>query len=84
MGGTIAGHYALAHTEQIEGLILMSAVGVSSRPAHMTNEALVNERQSYVSKFGATWVLNNWSTNTFSPADFYRMAGYRVAKRFVR
>lgn len=35
MGGTIAGHYALAHPEQCETLILMSAVGVGEMPEHL-------------------------------------------------
>ena len=42
MGGLLAGHYALRNPNQIEGLVLMSAVGVSPKPAHLDGEAFVN------------------------------------------
>jgi len=39
--------------------------------------------ETRTSRFGAQWALRNWSVNTFSPADFYRMIGYRASKKFV-
>lgn len=38
-------------------------------------------RQSMAAKYGANWVLESWSENTFSPADLYRTVGYSVAKK---
>ena len=83
MGGLIAGHYALQHQDQLEGVILMSAVGVQERPPEMDPERFVADRQSAASRYGARWMQNSWPTFTFTPADFYRMTGYHFAKYMV-
>ena len=61
----------------------MSSVGIAEKPAHIEPENLVADRQSRVSRFGAEWLLEIWGTNTFSPADLFRMFGYRWARKQV-
>lgn len=62
----------------------MSAVGVQERPPEMEPQRFVEDRQSAASRYGARWMLNSWSTFTFTPADFYRMTGYHFAKYMVK
>jgi len=62
----------------------MSAVGVNERSPDREPKTMLSEREGFTSRFGAQWAIDNWSTNTFSPQDFYRMAGYRVAKNVAR
>jgi len=40
----------------------------------------VVERKSAAARYGAQWFENNWSSFTFSPADFYRTLGYSMSK----
>ena len=84
MGGLISGHYALAHPEQIEKLILMSSVGIMDRPAEYELENMLASCDDRTSKFGAQWAFDNWQSLSFSPVDFYRITGYSFAKRMVK
>ena len=36
-----------------------------------------------MTKYGANWLNNGWPTWTLSPVDFYRIIGYRQAKKMV-
>ena len=63
----------------------MSAIGVQEPPESQDPEKFVSERESFVSRYGAKWVLKNWGNPkfTFGVGDVYRMVGYRAARKMV-
>ena len=61
----------------------MSTVGISEKPAHLEPDSFIADRTSTASRYGATWVQENWGTTPFSPFDTFRTLGYRFTKRMV-
>ena len=80
LGGFIAAQYAIKHVEQIEKLILMSAIGVPERPASSRVENYYDPKHSFATRYAARWANDGWATWDVSPADLYRIIGYRATK----
>ena len=74
----------MKYRNQIEKLILMSPVGVSETPEAIKRPNFINNRQSWLSRFGAKWLMDMWQESPISPFDVWRTIGYRATKILER
>ena len=80
MGGMFAGHYALKHPENVEKLVFMSSVGIGERPDNLRPENIMLTLDGGLARKGASLMFSIMQEeSTFTPFDFYRMSGSRLA-----
>ena len=86
MGGMFAGHYALKYPENIEKLVFMSSIGISETPDFMKHENMLQNLDGCLAKYGANFMYSHTQGKeiSFTPFDFYRMAGSRLAMNGIQ
>ena len=83
-GGFIAGQYVLKHPKNVNGLILMSSVGVTARPPHMEFENIAERQTDVWGRYGVKWMNETWTHGSFALFDPLRVMGRAAAHKLIQ
>jgi pimeloyl-ACP methyl ester carboxylesterase len=82
-GGFIAGRYVLKYPKNVQSLLLLSSVGVTGRPEHMTTEAIHERQTDCWGRYGVNWMDDNWVNGNFSLFEPLRIIGRVAAHKLI-
>jgi cardiolipin-specific phospholipase len=83
LGGYVSSNFALRFPEAIEKVLLVSAVGITPRPTHMTTDAQISRQPSAIRRQMFRFVRYLWNQN-IAAFSIIRKCEFHIARRMLR